>query len=240
MDRGDRFSELYQAQYETVLRYALRRTDPETARDAVAETFLVAWRRLDTVPADHAQATPWLYGVARNVLALALGRYGLASARAVQRNVRGPADLPGRRCPDLHRQAAGHVGDVSERQVEECQSGRVALGHAGRNLITLATDKRYAGDAVAQRIGAGRIPTGHEPEPAWLRCADLRSAAIPDGKDYPGDIAQPAVGQPLARPPQAVAGVDEPDRARLDASCLPVRTEFTAGDAVIAVRAAFQ
>ena len=69
MDRVDRFNELYQAQYQTVLRYALRRTDPETARDAVAETFLVAWRRLDTVPADHAQATPWLYAVARNVLA---------------------------------------------------------------------------------------------------------------------------------------------------------------------------
>jgi len=69
MDRGDRFNELYQAQYETVLRYALRRTDPETARDAVAETFLVAWRRLDTVPADQAQATPWLYSIARNVLA---------------------------------------------------------------------------------------------------------------------------------------------------------------------------
>ena len=69
MDRVDRFNELYQAQYELVLRYALRRTDPETARDAVAETFLIAWRRLDAVPADHAQATPWLYGVARNVLA---------------------------------------------------------------------------------------------------------------------------------------------------------------------------
>jgi RNA polymerase sigma factor (sigma-70 family) len=69
MDRGDRFSELYRARYEAVLRYALRRTDPETARDVVAETFLVAWRRLDAVPADQAQATPWLYGVARNVLA---------------------------------------------------------------------------------------------------------------------------------------------------------------------------
>jgi RNA polymerase sigma factor (sigma-70 family) len=69
MDGGDRFDELYRAQYDSVLRYALRRTDPETARDAVAETFLVAWRRLDSVPADQAQATPWLYGVARNVLA---------------------------------------------------------------------------------------------------------------------------------------------------------------------------
>ncbi len=32
----------------------------------MAETFLVAWRRLDDVPAD---ALPWLYGVARRVLA---------------------------------------------------------------------------------------------------------------------------------------------------------------------------
>lgn len=32
----------------------------------VADTFLVAWRRLDEVPAD---ALPWLYGVARRVLA---------------------------------------------------------------------------------------------------------------------------------------------------------------------------
>ncbi len=69
MDRGDRFSELYRAQFEAVLRYALRRTDPETARDVAAETFLVAWRRLDSLPADQAQAAPWLYGVARNVLA---------------------------------------------------------------------------------------------------------------------------------------------------------------------------
>lgn len=69
MDRAERFSELYRAQYDAVLNYAWRRTDPETARDVVAETFLVAWRRLDAVPADGGQARPWLYGVARRVLA---------------------------------------------------------------------------------------------------------------------------------------------------------------------------
>ena len=41
MDRTERFSELYRAQYDAVLNYAWRRTDPETARDVVAETFLV-------------------------------------------------------------------------------------------------------------------------------------------------------------------------------------------------------
>jgi RNA polymerase sigma-70 factor, ECF subfamily len=69
MDPAARFSALYQRQYDAVLRYALRRTDPETARDVVAETFLIAWRRLDVVPADDASAGPWLYGVARRVLA---------------------------------------------------------------------------------------------------------------------------------------------------------------------------
>ncbi len=69
MDRAEQFSDIYREHYEAVLRYALRRTDPETARDVAAETFLVAWRRLEAVPADSGMAGPWLYGVARRVLA---------------------------------------------------------------------------------------------------------------------------------------------------------------------------
>jgi RNA polymerase sigma-70 factor (ECF subfamily) len=50
-----------------VLGYAIRRTDDRSAaEDAVSETFLIAWRRLDAVPAE---ALPWLLGVARKVLA---------------------------------------------------------------------------------------------------------------------------------------------------------------------------
>jgi RNA polymerase sigma factor (sigma-70 family) len=69
VDAEDRFNALYRAYSGAVLRYASRRTDPDTARDVVAETFLVAWRKLDDVPADADQAEPWLYGVARRVLA---------------------------------------------------------------------------------------------------------------------------------------------------------------------------
>ncbi|WP_407320747.1 sigma-70 family RNA polymerase sigma factor [Isoptericola halotolerans] len=42
----------------------LRHTDPDAAQDLLSETFLVAWRRLDDVPAD---ALPWLLVVARNL-----------------------------------------------------------------------------------------------------------------------------------------------------------------------------
>jgi RNA polymerase sigma factor (sigma-70 family) len=69
VDPQQRFTLLYQRHYGAVMRYAARRTDPDTARDVVAETFLVAWRRLEAVPDGAAGAEPWLYAVARRVLA---------------------------------------------------------------------------------------------------------------------------------------------------------------------------
>jgi RNA polymerase sigma factor (sigma-70 family) len=65
VDDSERFRALFQAHRSAVLAYARRRVDPDAAADVVAETFLVAWRRLDAVPDD---ALPWLYGVARKVI----------------------------------------------------------------------------------------------------------------------------------------------------------------------------
>jgi RNA polymerase sigma-70 factor (ECF subfamily) len=57
---------LCEAHTAAVLAYALRRVPREDAADVLAETFLVAWRRLDDV--DEQSALPWLYAVARRVL----------------------------------------------------------------------------------------------------------------------------------------------------------------------------
>jgi RNA polymerase sigma-70 factor (ECF subfamily) len=51
---------------EPVRRFLARRTTSALAEDALAETLLVSWRRLDEVPAEP---LPWVYGVARNCLA---------------------------------------------------------------------------------------------------------------------------------------------------------------------------
>jgi RNA polymerase sigma factor (sigma-70 family) len=64
-ERRMRFEGLFRSHADAVRGYALRRTDPDDADDVVAETFLIAWRRFDDVPAN---ATPWLLGVARRVL----------------------------------------------------------------------------------------------------------------------------------------------------------------------------
>jgi RNA polymerase sigma-70 factor, ECF subfamily len=64
--RRERFAQTFEKHYRAVTAYALRRATPAEAEDAVAETFLVAWRRLDELPEE---AKPWLLGVARRVLA---------------------------------------------------------------------------------------------------------------------------------------------------------------------------
>lgn len=67
--RQARFEAVYASCRTPILGYALRRTgSPDDAADVVAETFLVAWRRLEEIPAGQ-DTRLWLYGVARNVVA---------------------------------------------------------------------------------------------------------------------------------------------------------------------------
>jgi RNA polymerase sigma-70 factor (ECF subfamily) len=63
-----RFTELWEDHREPLLAYFLRRvSEPADAADLLAETFLVTWRRIATVP-EGDDARLWLYGVAGNVL----------------------------------------------------------------------------------------------------------------------------------------------------------------------------
>jgi RNA polymerase sigma-70 factor (ECF subfamily) len=67
--RRELFEDLYGECHGPVFGYVLRRTEnPDDAADVIAETFLIAWRRLDEIPLRE-QRRLWLYGVARRVLA---------------------------------------------------------------------------------------------------------------------------------------------------------------------------
>lgn len=60
---------LFQSHYEAVMRYARRRIDDlADAEEIAAQTFVVAWRHLDDLPAPDERLF-WLYGIARRVLA---------------------------------------------------------------------------------------------------------------------------------------------------------------------------
>jgi len=61
-----RFEALFGRYHAPVRAYVVRRSAGVVVEDVVADTFLVAWRRLEDVPD---LALPWLLGVARRVLA---------------------------------------------------------------------------------------------------------------------------------------------------------------------------
>ena len=92
--RAERFAALYAAHYGAVYAYGSRRVGPDAADEVAAETFLVAWRRFDELPAE---ALPWLYGVARNVVLrhrTKMGRH-LQTVEALRREPIPPGETAG-------------------------------------------------------------------------------------------------------------------------------------------------
>ena len=66
-DAAARLERLFADHERRVLAYAMRRAPTQAdAEDAAVETFTIAWRKIDKVPAD---ALPWLLAVARRVIA---------------------------------------------------------------------------------------------------------------------------------------------------------------------------
>lgn len=61
-----RFDQLWADHAVAVVRYARAHVLPDDVEDVVAETFVVAWRRLEEVPEF---GLPWLLGVARGISA---------------------------------------------------------------------------------------------------------------------------------------------------------------------------
>lgn len=139
--REERFEELFRDHYGAVRCYALRRIPGDVAQDVVSETFLVAWRRLDDVPAD---ARPWLYGVARRVMA----------------NLRRSAD----RSTALERRVAATAtslavsSDVGENlgDAEIVRAALSRLSDRDREALTLVAWEELSGARAARAAGCTR------------------------------------------------------------------------------------
>jgi RNA polymerase sigma factor (sigma-70 family) len=68
-DSRSRFRSLYESTFPDIYTFVARSEGPGSdTDDVVAETYLVAWRRLNDVPAPPNDRL-WMYGVARNTLA---------------------------------------------------------------------------------------------------------------------------------------------------------------------------
>jgi RNA polymerase sigma factor (sigma-70 family) len=94
---------LYETHGGAVLAFARRRCGADEAEDVLAETFLIAWRRRDDVPAD---ALPWLYAVARNVVSNRQRSQRRRTALEARIAAEPPLALPEERDPDPRLRAA--------------------------------------------------------------------------------------------------------------------------------------
>lgn len=73
LDNWQGFEEIYRETALPVLRYLRRRLPAEEAEDALSEVYLTAWRRRTDL---RGEALPWLYGIARLVVANAVRSAG--------------------------------------------------------------------------------------------------------------------------------------------------------------------
>ncbi|MEZ5077752.1 MAG: sigma-70 family RNA polymerase sigma factor [Solirubrobacterales bacterium] len=140
------FERCFRAHYADVLAFARRRlTAAQTADDAAAETFAVAWRRREAIPA---APLPWLYGIALRVI---------ANQRRSERRRRNLAQrLAG-------TAVATEVADPGEalHQRTEFAAAFARLGDSDRELLSLVAwdglEPREAARALGCSHGAFRV-----------------------------------------------------------------------------------
>nr|WP_246607990.1 RNA polymerase sigma factor [Actinoplanes toevensis] len=68
LTHAERFAEVYDRHAEAIHRYLARRAGTTVADDLSSETFLVAFRLRRRYDVTRADARPWLYGIATNLL----------------------------------------------------------------------------------------------------------------------------------------------------------------------------
>ncbi len=139
-DEPDAVARVYEAYSAQVYAYALRRSDRDTADEVTARVFLVASRRRRSLPADP---LPWLYGVARRVL---------AEERRSQRRRRG-----------LHgRLRSMTVEDTTELTLPDQSLARAlhALSATDREVLLLCYWEGLDHAQIARVMGCTRAAAG--------------------------------------------------------------------------------
>jgi RNA polymerase sigma-70 factor (ECF subfamily) len=165
-DAAERFELLYRRHFRAVLRYTLARVEPEAAKDATAETFLIAWRRLSDMPDDPA---PWLFAVARKVIA---GQLRSRSRREALR-----ARLEVTRAEEA---GSGEIGEeVAERVAVLTAFAR--LSENDREVLMLVAWEGLSSKAAADVLGVTRFAFGVRLQRARRRLSAALAAAEPAG-----------------------------------------------------------
>jgi RNA polymerase sigma-70 factor (ECF subfamily) len=141
-ERRERFEAVYRELYAPICGYVLRRVRrPEDAAEVVAETFATLWRRFDRCPQD-AELRPWLFGVARRVVA------------NQRRGERRRTALGERLVENLDRRAFDLVAPMEERS--DLAQAFAALSESDRELLSLVAWEGLTREELAVALGTTR------------------------------------------------------------------------------------
>jgi RNA polymerase sigma-70 factor, ECF subfamily len=151
--REARFNQLYDDHFDAVRRYVWRRA-PLHGDDVAAETFLVAWRRIDDVPAN---ALPWLITVARSTLL------------NVRRRSRRQAAVSGRLAAEPAPALPGEADSVGSDLIE---AALAALSERDREVLLLSVWEDLDRAAIADALGCSKANVSVRLHRARRRFAD--------------------------------------------------------------------
>lgn len=135
-----RFEQLYRETRIDLLAYLVRRSpSAEDAADLLAETYSIAWRRLDAVP-EGKGARPWLFGVARKLLlkgaSKARTRHALVERLAAELRVAAPIFQP-----------------VEDERSVALRAALASLPEREREIVMLASWEGLAPKEIAVVLG---------------------------------------------------------------------------------------
>lgn len=150
-DSPEAFAELYDRHAASLHRYVTRRLGADLADDVVGETFLIAFRRRGGYDTGRAEARPWLYGIAANLISRHR-RSELRAYRALARSGADPVAQGYAADPDavdgrLTAQAAGAALSSALR----------GLSDGDRHVLLLIAWEDFSYEEVADALG---IPVG--------------------------------------------------------------------------------
>ncbi|MDJ0961533.1 MAG: sigma-70 family RNA polymerase sigma factor [Acidimicrobiia bacterium] len=135
------FRQMYTAHRASIQAYCFRRIPAADANDAAAEVFTTAWRRLADAPSPE-RHLPWLYGIARNVVANA--------SRSRRRSDRLQMKLRGLR----HHPVASPEPEIVRREVERAVLEAMALLRPqDQEILRLRTWEELPNEDIAEIFG---------------------------------------------------------------------------------------
>jgi RNA polymerase sigma factor (sigma-70 family) len=144
----ERFAVLFDKHAPHIYRYLARRAGRQVAEDLVAETFLVAFAKREKYDLGHANARPWLYGIATNLV----GQHRRDEAREYRIRQAAAAE------PDVPSHAERVAADVTAQAMRTLLHEALAALSAGdRDVLLLIAWEQLTYQEVSRALA---IPVG--------------------------------------------------------------------------------